>query len=70
MRAADLSRDEIARVALSLAEADPRRDIEAFADRLDAIAALAPAAARDMIAPLTIPRELREAVRALARGRR
>ena len=70
LRGAGLSRDEIARVALSLAEADPRRDIEALADRLDELAAMPVAAARDAIAPLTMPRDLRDAVRALARGRR
>lgn len=70
LRAIDLSREQIARVALSLADADPRRDIEAFADRLDDIAALDPAAARASLAPLALPRELRLATRALAKARR
>ena len=70
MRAAGLSREQIARIALSLSDADPRRDTEVFAGRLDAIAAMTPAAAAAAIAPLASPRELRLASRALARGRR
>ena len=70
MRAAGLSREQIARIALSLSDADPLRDIEVFAGRLDAIAAMTPAAAAAAIAPLASPRELRLASRALARARR
>ena len=70
MRAAGLSREQIAQVALSLSDADPRRDIEAFADRLDSFAAMTQAAAVAAVAPLSLPRELRLASRALARGRR
>ena len=70
MRAAGLSREQIARIALSLSDADPRRDIEVDAGRLDAIAAMTPAAAGAAIAALASPRELRLASQALARGRR
>lgn len=70
LRAAGLSREDIARVALALAQADPRRDIEAFADRLDEIDATTAAVAREAISDLAMPRELRVAVRELAAGRR
>lgn len=67
LRAADLDRQTIARIALALADADPRRDIESFADDLDAIAAIAPEAARSALAPLTLHHDLRLAIDALAR---
>ena len=67
LRAADLDRQTIARIALALADADPRRDIERFADDLDAIAAIAPEAARSALAPLTLHHDLRLAIDALAR---
>ena len=71
LRAAALDRPTIARIALALAEADPRRDIEAFADDLDAIAAVPVEAARSALAPLTLHHDLRLAIDALAReGRR
>ena len=71
LRAAQLDRPTIARVALTLAEADPRRDIEAFADELDRLAVVEPADARLALAPETLQREFRAAIRALARsGRR
>lgn len=65
LRAIGLTRADIARVALSLADADPRRDIEVFADRLDAIAAIAPDAARAMLEPLALPRDFRHAIATL-----
>ncbi|MCP5979030.1 hypothetical protein NL364_31520, partial [Klebsiella pneumoniae] len=40
LRAAALDRPTIARIALALADADPRRDIDIFAEELDAIAAV------------------------------
>lgn len=67
MRAAGMERATIARVALALADADPRRDIEAFADELDAIAAVPQDAARSALAPLTLHHDLRLAIDALAR---
>ena len=66
LRAIGLERHDIARIALSLSDADPRRDIEAFADRLDAIAALEPATARALLEPLALPRDFRLAIAALA----
>ena len=71
LRAVRLDRPTIARIALTLADADPRRDIEAFADRLDRIAAVEPAEARLALAPETLDRDFRAAIAALARsGRR
>lgn len=67
LRAADLDRPTIARIALALAEADPRRDIESFADDLDAIAAISREAAQSALAPLTLHHDLRLAIDALAR---
>lgn len=63
-------RATIARIGLALAEADPRRDLEAFADELDAIAGIASDAARISLTPLTLHPEFRSAMRALARSRR
>jgi len=68
LRAVGLDRPSIARIALSLADADPRRDIEQFADQLDGIAAIAAEAARAALAPLSLPRSFRSAIRALARS--
>jgi hypothetical protein len=67
LRAAGLDRPTIARIALSLADADPRRDIESFADDLDTIAAVPVDAARSALAPLTLHHDLRLAIDALAR---
>ena len=70
LRAGRLDRSTIAQIALALSDADPRRDIEAFADRLDAIAAVDPADARAALAPDTLAPEFRGAIRALARSER
>ena len=67
LRAAGLDRPTIAQIALSLADADPRRDIEAFAEDLGAIAAVPVDAARSALAPLTLHHDLRLAIDALAR---
>ncbi|RZM03304.1 MAG: DUF2336 domain-containing protein, partial [Sphingomonas sp.] len=68
LRAVSLDRATIARVALALAEAEPARDIDAFADQLDAIAAIDPVAARAALLPLTLHADYRAAIRALARS--
>ncbi len=69
MRALGMTRDQIARTALALSDADPARDIEAFADALDAIDALDRPAAAALIAPLALPRGFRDAVATLERRR-
>lgn len=70
LRAADLDRPTIARIGLALSDADPRRDIEAFADSLDAIAAVGVEDARAALAPLALHRDFRAAMRALTRSDR
>ena len=70
LRAAQLDRPTIARIALTLSDADPRRDIEAFADELDRIAGVEPAEARLALAPETLAPDFRAAIRALARSAR
>lgn len=70
LRAVQLDRPTIARIALTLSDADPRRDIEAFADQLDRIAAVEPADARLALAPETLDRDFRAAIAALARSGR
>lgn len=67
LRALELDRTAIARIGLALSDADPRRDLDQFADLLDGIAALDPASARHALAPLTVHRDYRAAVTALAR---
>lgn len=68
LRAIALDRATIARIALALAEAEPARDIEGFADQLDAIVAIDPVAARAALLPLTLDADYRAAIRALARS--
>lgn len=65
LRALALPRPAIARIGYMLSEADPRRDIEAFADLLDPLAALAPQDALAALAPLKLPRDYRDALAAL-----
>ena len=65
LRAVDLDRATIARIGLSLCEADPRRDVEAFADQLDAIVAVSPDEARTVLAPLKLHPDFRAAMSAL-----
>ena len=70
LRAISLDRLTIAQVALALSEADGRRDIEAFADRLDAIAAVPAGEAAAALAPFALDRDFRAAMAALARSER
>lgn len=62
LRALDLGRAAIARIGLSLAEAESRRDIDAFADALDAILAIPAERARAAIASLGLPQAFRDAI--------
>jgi len=68
LRALELDRTAIAHIGLALCEADPRRDIEHFADTLDSIAAIDPEQARVAITPLLLPPDYRAAMLAVARG--
>jgi len=67
LRALDLPRETIARIGLGLSDADPRRDLEGFADSLDRIVAIDPERARAGIAPLRLDPGFRAAVLSLAR---
>ncbi|WP_413061236.1 DUF2336 domain-containing protein [Sphingomonas carotinifaciens] len=67
-RALDLDRPTIAQIALSLSDADARRDIEALADHLDAIVAIPPEAARHALGPIGLPRDFRAAIGAIERA--
>lgn len=65
LRALDTPRDAIAEIGYLLSEADPRRDVEAFADTLDAVASVEPEAARSAVAPLRLHPDFRAALLAL-----
>lgn len=65
LRALNLDREAIARLGLALTEADPRRDIEAFAETLDTIMAVEVDDARAALAGLRLPADYRAAVLAL-----
>lgn len=70
LRALEFERKPIARIGVALCEADPRRDVEAFAELLDAIMAVAPGEARDALSTLRLPADFRAAILALeGRGR-
>lgn len=65
LRALDLPRPVIARVGFHLCEADPRRDVEAFADTLDVIASVDAPTAAAAVAPLRLHPDYRAAQLAL-----
>lgn len=67
LRALDLPRESIARIGLALSDADSRRDLEAFAEAIDTIAAIDPSRARTALAPLRLDAGFRAARQALAR---
>lgn len=68
LRALDLTREPIAKVGYALCEADPRRDLEYFADMLDAIASIDSGEARTALAPMKLHPDYRAAVLALGRA--
>ncbi|MEN2786659.1 DUF2336 domain-containing protein [Sphingomonas qilianensis] len=65
LRALDLDRGTIARIGLALCEADPRRNLDAFAATLDDAMALQPDAAQAGLAALKMHPDLRAALLAL-----
>lgn len=65
LRALEMPRPAIARVGYLLSEADPRRDVEAFADLLDVIVSVDPEAARLAVEPLRLHPDYRAAMLAL-----
>lgn len=70
LRALEIDRASIARIGLALTEADPRRDLDQFADSLDDIIATPAASARAALAPLLLHPDYRAALLALGRGAR
>lgn len=66
LRALDLGRETVAQIGFALCEADPRRDVERFADRLDSILAVSVDDARAAIAPLRLDPDYRAALLALS----
>lgn len=69
LRALMLDRPAIATIGLALCEADPRRNIDRFADELDTIMTVDPQAARDALATLSLHPDFRRAAMALAHAR-
>ncbi|WP_267433629.1 DUF2336 domain-containing protein [Sphingomonas sp. GM_Shp_1] len=68
LRSLDLGRAAVARIGLALSEADGRRDVDGFAEALDAIMAIPAADARRAIATLGLPRAFRDAMARLDEG--
>lgn len=68
LRALELGRGRIAQIGFALCEADPRRDVERFADALDMITAIPADEAREAIAPLRLDPDYRAAMLALERA--
>lgn len=68
LRALEMPRAAVAQVGFALCEADPRRDLESFAELLDAIASIEPIQARAALTPLRLHPDYRSALLALRRG--
>jgi hypothetical protein len=68
LRALEMPRAAVAQVGYALCEADPRRDLESFAEMLDAIASIEPIQARAALTPLRLHPDYRAALLALRRG--
>lgn len=65
LRSLNVPRETIARLGFHLSEADPRRDVDAFADALDLASSIDPATARLAVAPLSLHPDFRAALLAL-----
>ncbi|WP_242416835.1 DUF2336 domain-containing protein [Sphingomonas panni] len=65
LRALAVDRATIARIGFALAESEPARDIEGFADRIDIIMDVTPEAARIALAPMALDAEYHAAMLAL-----
>lgn len=70
LRGFDLGRGTIAQVGYALCEADPRRDLERFADALDTVMTITPADARAAIEPIRLHPDYRAALLALRQPER
>lgn len=67
LRALGLDRTAIARIGLALADADARRDVEAFAQQIDLIARISVDQAAAALVPLALPAEYHAAIRTVDR---
>ena len=61
-------RATIARIGFALAESEPVRDVEGFADRIDVIMEVTPDAARIALAPMALDADYHAAMLALGAG--
>lgn len=68
LRALGVDRPVLARIGFALAEADPARDMGAFAAALDAIMAVSPDAARSALTPMALDPHYHAALSALDAG--
>ncbi|MFS0771375.1 DUF2336 domain-containing protein [Sphingomonas sp. 1P08PE] len=68
LRALKLDQAAIARIGLALGDADPARDVEAFAEALDDIVAILPEEAHAALMPLTLDRRFLAAIRVVEAG--
>ncbi|GAA0459366.1 MULTISPECIES: DUF2336 domain-containing protein [Sphingomonas] len=68
LRALDLPRETLARIGFALCEADPARDLDAFADLIDEVAAVPLQAAWRAVAAMALPAGYRTALLALGDG--
>lgn len=68
LRALELPREAIAQIGYALCEADPRRELETFAEMLDEILAIGGEDARDALLPVRLHPDYRAARLALNRG--
>jgi hypothetical protein len=69
LRALDLPRETLARVGFALCEADAGRDLDGFADVLDAVTAVPLQEAWQAVAAMALPAGYRAALLAFAQGR-
>lgn len=65
LRAIGVERTTMARIGVALAQADPRRDVDALADRIDAIMAVPVADCALALAPLCLDHDFRDAIQAI-----
>jgi len=70
LRSLDLPREPIAQIGYALCEADPHRDLESFADTLDAAMTVDAAEARAALEPVRLHPDYRAAMLALRRSER
>lgn len=65
LRAIGLDRSTVARIGLALAQADPRRDVDRLADRIDAVMAVSIADCVSAVSPLCLHRDFRDAIQTI-----